>query len=121
VFIPVALATGATGAFIVGVVTVVLGWLPALWWGQLTDSLAMLNAMQGPSVMRFLAAPATVAAFRWGMPAACSAFALLTLTSAVWSLAYLIPLGIAVGIWLETPGKQVPSGQDRRTGEPRAR
>lgn len=101
VFVPVAWAVGAPRAFFIGLATAVGGWMPVLWWGGFLESLQMLNAMQGSSPLRFLAAPAAGAAFRWGIPAACLAFALLTLTSQVWSLAYLIPLGVTLGLWLE--------------------
>lgn len=103
VFLPVAWAVGAPRAFFIGLATAVGGWMPVLWWGGFLESLQMLNAMQGSSALRFLAAPAAGAAIRWGIPAACVAFAFLTLTSDVWSLAYLIPLGVSLGIWLEPP------------------
>ena len=103
VFVPVAFAAGSIATFIASMTTLIIGWLPALWWGGFMDSLAMLNTLQGPSTLRYLAAPLAAAAFRWGTPAACAAFALLTLTSQTWALGYLIPVGVALGIAVEPP------------------
>ena len=111
VFVPVALANGSLAAFVAAVAVTIGGWLPLLWWGGYPETVAMLNTLQGSSALRFLAAPASLAAFRWGVPAACVAFVLLTMSSSVWSLGYLIPLGVALGIWLEPTYAPLPAAR----------
>jgi hypothetical protein len=101
VFLPVAFQHGGIGPFLVGLLTAATGWLPTVWWGGLYESIAMLNALQGSSPWRFLAVPLGLLGFRFGLGAACAAFAALTLTSTIWSLAYLVPLGVALGIAIE--------------------
>lgn len=103
VFLPVAIANGSITTFIAGALTVAVGWLPAWLWGGYPESLALLNAMQGSSPWRFVAAPIAVSALRFGALAACTAFAVLTMTSEIWSLAYFVPLGVALGVTLELP------------------
>ena len=88
VFLPLAGWTGLGVA--------VVGFLPALVWGGLPESLAMVSAMHRPSLLRWLAIPLTLAGFRYGLLACCAAFAALTMTSQWWSLGYLIPLGAAL-------------------------
>ena len=117
VFISVALAAGSMGGFLVSLAILFIGWLPALWWGGFMESVAMLNAMQAASPLRYLALPVTLAAVRWGTPAACVAFALLAMTSQTWSLGYLIPCGISLGIALEPPFREPKRGHDARLAD----
>lgn len=117
VFVPVALAAGSVAAFLVAVAILCVGWLPTLWWGGFMESLAMLNAGQAASPWRYLATPASLAALRWGTPAACVAFALLTMTSENWSLGYLVPLGVALGIAFEPTFRAPRPGRDEPTAE----
>ena len=122
VFVPVALAAGSMAAFLVSVAVLCIGWLPAVLWGGFMESLAMLNAGQAASPLRYLAGPVSLTALRWGTPAACLAFALLTMTSESWSLSYVIPLGIALGIALEPafrPLESVATSQSPITPESR--
>ena len=103
VFIPAVLAGGSIGPFLVATVAAIGAWLPALWWGGVAESFAILNAQQQSSPLRFLALPFTLVAIRVGILAACIAYCFLTLTGAWWSLGYLIPVGVAVGIAVEEP------------------
>jgi hypothetical protein len=109
VFIPAALGSGSMSALAAAIAAALVGWLPALWWGGLAESMAILNAQQGSSPLRFLAIPFALGAFRYGVPAACVAFAALTMTSDWWSWGYLIPLGVAAGIALEPPWPGSPT------------
>lgn len=100
VFLPALLPFGWLPFLAAGAVTVA-GYLPALWWGGFLDSLAMQNAMQGSSVLRYLAAPLAVAGLRWGLWCGVAALAVFSVAGGLWSLGYLIPLGVAAGIMLE--------------------
>jgi hypothetical protein len=103
VFLPAALGSGSLGALAAACVAALAGWLPALWWGGVGESVAILNAQQQSSGLRYLAIPFAIGALRFGILASCLAFCFLTLTGGWWSLAYLIPVGVAAGIALERP------------------
>lgn len=101
VFLPALLPFG-WAPIIAGSLVAVVGYLPALYWGGFLDSLAMQNAMQGSSPLRYLAVPFGLAAFRYGLWFAVIALGIFALAGGLWSLGYLIPLGVVGGYLAES-------------------
>ena len=95
--LPVAAALVASSAVL---------WAPALAWGGYLDSVRMVDAMHGSSLLRYTAAPMSAIGLLWrsrtGMLLTGSlAFTLLSLTSGWWSIGYLIPLIVVLGDLVE--------------------
>lgn len=88
-------------SLLAGLAVMGIGYLPAAWWGGLPESVALMERLNGSSVLRWLAVPFALFGLRFGILAGCAAFVALTMTGPDWSTGYFIPLIVAAGIALE--------------------
>jgi hypothetical protein len=80
-------------------------WSPLLFWGPGTfvESIRMVDVDHASSLVRYLAAPLSALGFLWRSRTAMvltgsASFAVLMLSSGWWSLGYLVPVLVALGL-----------------------
>jgi len=106
-FLPALMPSGVT-TFLAGFAVAVAGYVPVLWWGVggFLQSLTMMSSLAGESILRYVAVPISLVGVRYGVWTGVAAFAIFTVAGGLWSLGYLIPLGVAVGILTEAPTRR---------------